>query len=177
MGENFDQLPDKVKEHVRQITKQSGHPDTDESLEMISKGWLEKKNIFEEEISKKGMEEIDSMEQSDERGCLAMTYSGSLLNIGPLTDEGRKVSYASIGLREDVPAMAEKAGAQLESSVTVDAVVSFSGGPIKSSSPLFKIAVSKEDLEAEEQEELINEVTQILAEEFVDVNKTMIVEE
>jgi hypothetical protein len=175
MGEYLDQIPENIQEHIREITKTSGLPHQDESVESIAQGWLEKKANFEQEIQKQGMEEVDFLEKGDERASLLMTYSGSLLSIGPASgDTGRKVTYASIGLRKDVPQMAEKAGALLESDIQVDDCVNFKSGPIKSSSPIYKIAVCKENLPAEEQEEKINQATMVLAEEFVDVNKTLL---
>lgn len=174
MGEFLDQIPENIQEHIREITKTSGLPNTDESVESIAQGWLEKKTNFEDEIHNQGMDEVDYLDKEDERASLLMTYSGSLLSIGPGGDSGRKVTYASIGLRKDVPQMAEKAGAMLENDIQVDDCVNFKAGPIKSSSPIYKIAVCKENLPAEEQEEKVNQATMVLAEEFVDVNKTLL---
>jgi hypothetical protein len=102
-----------------------------------------------------------------------MTYSGSLLNIGPLREGGRTAQYASIGLRHDVPEAAVQEGSDLSADVRVGAPVTFSKGPIQSSSPLFKIAVTSEDLGLDEQEEQITTATQILTREFVEVNKEL----
>jgi hypothetical protein len=173
MGEYLDQIPEEVQDHVRQITKSSGLPDNEESVETIAKGWLEKKERFENQLVEMNMEEVEELDQDDDQGCLAMTYSGSLLNIGPIREEGRTVQYASIGLRQDVPETASKENSQLASDVRVGEVVSFSPGPIQSSSPIFKIAVTTGDLDAEEQEEQITKATMILAEGFVEVNKDL----
>jgi hypothetical protein len=173
MGEYLDQVPAEVRDHVRQITKTSGLPNTEESVEMIARGWLEKKELFESQVSEMNMEEVEAVERYDEQGCLAMTYSGSLLNIGPVRDEGRNVQYASIGLRQDVPETAAKEGSSLASDVRVGEPVSFSEGPIQSSSPIFKIAITSGDLDVEEQEEQITKATLILTEEFVEVNKNL----
>ena len=51
--------------------------------------------------------------------------------------------------------------------------VSFTKGPIKSSSPVFKIAVTVEDMDLEEQERQITKATQILTKQFVEVNKDL----
>jgi hypothetical protein len=83
------------------------------------------------------------------------------------------VEYASIGLRQDVPETAGKDDSQLSSDVLVGEPVQFSAGPIQSSSPIFKIAVTTGDLEPEEQEEQITKATMILAEGFVEVNKDL----
>jgi hypothetical protein len=175
MGEYLDQIPDNIQEHIREITKTSGLANTEDSVESIAQGWLEKKTNFEQEIHNQGMEEVDFLDKEDERAALLLTYSGSLLSIGPLNNgQGRKVSYASIGLRKDVPQLAEKLGASLENDIQVDDCVNFKVGPIKSSSPIYKIAVCKENVPAEEQQEKVNQATMILAEEFVDVNKTLL---
>lgn len=173
MGEFLDQIPAQIQSHIKQITKTSGLPNTDESVEMIAQGWIEKKNLFEKQVNRMNLGEIDILEKSDERGCLAMTYSGSLLNIGPMRESGRNVQYVSIGLRQDVPESATKEGSALAEDVRIGAPVSFSTGPIQSSSPIFKIAVTSEDLDLDEQEEQISKATQILTREFVEVNKEL----
>ena len=173
MGEYLDQIPAEVQDHIRQITKSSGLPDDEESVEMIAKGWLEKKELFENQLIESGMMEAEELDQDDEQGCLAMTYSGSLLNIGPIIEGARTVQYASIGLRQDVPETASKDESQLGSDVRIGEPVRFSPGPIQSSSPIFKIAVTTGDLEPEEQEETITKATMILAEGFVEVNKDL----
>ncbi len=176
MGTYLDQIPADIQNHIRSITKSSGLPDTDESVELIAEAWLEKKRIFEQEIEKRGMEEVDDLSQDEERGALILTYSGSLLTIGPLVDDSRKVDYVSIGLREDVPESAHHDNAKLTGDIAVDEVASFSPGPIKQSSAIFKIAIATEELPVDEEEELLSNVTEILSEEFVQVNKTVILE-
>ncbi len=176
MGEYMSQVPEEIQSHLRQITKSSGLPDTEESAELIAEGWLEKKERFEKMLGRMSMEEVDILEKSDERGCLVMTYSGSLLNIGPMRGPGRKVQYASIGLRQDVPETAAQEGCELSGDVRIGAAVSFAVGPIQSSSPAFKIAVTAEDLDLNEQERQITKATQILTKEFVNVNKDLEIE-
>ena len=173
----MEQISEKVQGHVRRLVSSAGLPDTEESLEAIAQGWLEKKEIFENQVSESGMDEVSSILSDDERGCILMTYSGSLINIGPLVDGVRKADYASIGLREDVPAFAEHDAAVLEHNVEVDASAVFSSGPVQKSSPIFKIAAPPEELEPEEQLELLSDVTQIISEDFVEVNKTIVIDE
>jgi hypothetical protein len=173
MSERLDQIPAEIQSHIREITKSSGLPDTDESVDLIAEGWLEKKERFERITERMRMEEADILEVTDERGCLVMTYSGSLLNIGPLREEGRTVQYAAIGLRSDVPKAAQKEGSQLKEDARIGAPVSFAFGPITSSSPVFKIAVTSEDLDLEAQERQVMQATQILTKEFVTVNREL----
>jgi len=174
MGEHLDQVPVEIQDHIRQITKTSGLPDTEESVELIAQGWLEKRASFEKQVADMGMEEVELLERADSRGCLAMTYSGSLINIGPRREgEGRTVEYASIGLRQDVPTTADKEGSELASDLRVGEPASFSVGPIQSSSPVLKIAAANEELTADDQEKQITKATQILTREFVGINQEL----
>jgi hypothetical protein len=52
--------------------------------------------------------------------------------------------------------------------------IEFETGPVKSTSAIYKIAVCKEEVSTEIQEEKISEVTVIMTEEFVEVNKALV---
>jgi hypothetical protein len=177
MGEYIDQVPVEIQDHIRQITRTSGLPDTEDAVDMIAQGWLEKKHRFEKILARMELEEIETLPKSDQRGCLVMTYSGSLLNIGPLRDKGRMAQYASIGLRKDVPETAVNIGSELAADVVVGTPVSFVKGPISSSSPAFKVAVTGEELNLDEQENLITKATRALTKEFIEVNREIEVDE
>lgn len=177
MGEFLDKIPGNIQDHIREITKTSGLAPGEESVEKIAKGWLEKKQVFEEKIADMDMEEVDILTFDDERAVLAITYSGSLVNIGPIVDGVRNAGYISIGLRSDVPDAAVKEGSKLAKDVVVDDRIEFVIGPVKNTSAIFKIAVLTGSHTAIEQEEKINEATLLIQEEFVEVNKTMIAEQ
>ena len=176
MSEYLDQIPVKIQDHIRQITKSTRLPNTEESVESVAHGWVEKRTRFEEQVAELEMEETDFLSKDDPRGVLVMTYSGSLLNIGPLIDNFRKVEYVSIGLRKDVPETAMKEDSELREDISVDEEVYFNVGPIKNSSPVFTIAVFKEDVSPEDQEEKLQGATQVLAADFIEANKTHIKE-
>ncbi len=174
MSEAFDQIPPNVQDHIKVIAKDFNMPETEDTLEAIAKGWLEKKDVFEQKIGEANMEDADSFEMNNESGALALTYSGSLINIGPLVDGGRKISYTSIGFRTEIPDSAERENANLSKDIAVDDIAEFSGGPVKSTSKLFKIAICPEDLSPEKQEENLSDLVTVIEEEFVEVNKTII---
>lgn len=175
MGEMLEQVPGAVKGHLKQIAKEVGDGDP-EMVEKIAAGWLDKKKVFEEKVAELGMEEINSLPKDSEDGALALTYSGSLLNIGPLVDGARKCSYASIGFRTDIPDAAEHEAAVLAKDAKVDDTIAFDPGPVKSTSQIFKIAILKGDLDAEEQTENLEAATTVIQEEFVEVNKTIMMD-
>lgn len=176
MGEYFDQIPEKIQYQIKDITKSSGLEDNDESVESMAKAWLDKKEVFEQKIEELGMEECDTFDRDNEQGALVLTYSGSLVNVGPLVDGARNVEYTSIGLRSDVPDSANNESSRLGEDINIDEGMQFEVGPVKSTSAIFKIAVVKEDLTAEEEEQKLSEATIIIADEFAEINKTIIVE-
>ncbi len=174
MGENYSAVADQVRDHLSGLVKSAGLPETDEALEALAQGWLEKQASFHEQTKANEMEETDVLELEDARGALVMTYSGSLLTIGPESDAGRTVEYTSIGLRRDVPDAVTREASVLALDVRKDLAVEFEIGPIKKSSPVYAIAVAKEELAPEAEEELLGQVTMMLAEDFVEVNKTLV---
>ncbi|MBN2041049.1 MAG: hypothetical protein JW864_13485 [Spirochaetes bacterium] len=176
MGEFMDQIPGGIQSHLREIIQTSGLENNDESLEKMAQAWLEKQKAFEENIESQSMEELDTFSKDDERAVLVMTYSGSLLNAGPIKDSGRNIEYTSIGIRADVPNSAVGDNAVFSDDVEVDKELSFESGPIKSTSAVFKIAVCKENASFEEQEETLKNVTEVLEEEFTKINKTLILD-
>ncbi len=172
--ETFLGLSPVIQNHIKQIAKTSGLPVGDETYEKLASAWEDKRKCFEDGIAENNLEEVQFFSRDEEKGAVALTYSGSLINIGPLVDGKRRAEYTSIGLRVDVPGTALEESSELASDIETDAVIAFAKGPIQQSSPIFKIAVSTEKLDAEEEEALLTQVTQDIAEEFVEVNKTII---
>jgi len=175
MGEFLDQVPEDIRSHIRQITKTSGLPDTEESAEEIARAWLEKKQTFESKIDELGMEEVDSFQADEDRGALMLTYSGSIVTVGPLSEGARNVEYVSVGLRQDVPESATNPTSNLAGDVVIDEPASFTTGPVQKTSAIYKIAVATEELDLEEESEMLSEATQVLTDEFVEINKTIVV--
>jgi len=174
MDRYFYQLPETIKTHVREVTRTSGLPYTEESFEKIAKSWLEKKKMFEEQTKSLHMVEVETLDRDDKRGALMLTFSGSLVSVGTLVENRRWAEYASIGLRKDVPDIAKKRATELLKGIRINESMEFIGGPIKRSSPLLKIAVCKEDVSAQEQEKRIREATIFLTNGFVEINRTII---
>ena len=174
MGTYMEELPDFIREHISAIIESSGLSDDEETREMLAKSWIDKKKIFEDSVARFGMEEIERFSRNDSRGALVMTYSGSLVRIGPLVNDMRTAQYVSIGLRTDVPDIAGKEESRLAEDPEIGVPVRFDPGPVKKTSPVYKIAVLTGKPSIEEQEEKINELTLLLQEEFTRVNRTII---
>lgn len=174
MGEYFDQLDEKVAEHLRSLTAAVDAP-ADEALELLAQAWVEKEEIFAKKIIEEKMELVDIFDPDEDKGgVLMLTYSGSILSVGPEGRNGRTTSYVSIGIRTDVPEMAEADDGELAGKVSTGEKAEFVRGPIQASSPIYKIAIFSDEMDAEEEEELLAEVTQLLADDFAEVNRTII---
>ena len=174
MGKIYDSLDKNIQEHLEFIVKSSGMEQGEQSLEVLAAAWKEKESSFTKQITRMEMEETGLISSDEDCGFMILTYSGSLIGSGPVIDGSRTVLYVSVGMRKDVPEKAEKAGSILLSDIKTGEPVEFSKGPIKQSSPVYRIARISNKIAIEDQTEKISEATLIIAEEFVDVNKTII---
>ncbi len=173
MGEYIAQLPERIRAHLARLLRGSGLPDTEDSLEALARVWLEKKKMFEEQVRALQMQEVASLASADPRGALLLSSSASLVTIGPLEETGRRVDYASIQLRTDVPHLLVLEGAGLAEDLALDREAHFSAGPFQSTSPLLKIAVCGPEVGREEQEKQLREATIYLTNGFVKLNRTL----
>jgi len=171
MGEYLERLPERVREHVRLLVEPAGLQGVENAEEVLAQGWLEKDEAFKHHTTARGMIGVDSFDRHETGGALIMTYSGSIVSIGPAEGDDRDVAYASIGARRDVPQMSVKQESRLAADVTIDAVVQFDEGPVKQTSPVFAIAVFQKALPPARENAALVEVTQVLTEKFVDINK------
>lgn len=177
MGTEINELPVAIQDHLKKLVKTAGLPDTDESYERMAHSWVEKENYFDEETTKQGLNKVDALEMDDSRGAVVLTYSGSLVIIGPLMDGSRSVGYSSIGIRKDVPETATNEKSKLAHGVKINEPIDFEEGPVQKTSPIYKIAVTNYELAPVQQKELVSDVNDILVTQFVEVNKTVIFQE
>lgn len=105
-----------------------------------------------------------------------LTYSGSIISIGTVSDNVRWMEYASIKLRNNVPDIVKSENSELESSLTVNRPAYFKNAPIQQTSSLYKIVTCSQDIDKEEQERRITEATIFLTNGFVKINQNTIIE-
>jgi len=173
MGNHLERVPPQIQDHIRRITQTSGLPLTDAAVDLVARGWLEKRSRFERIVTEMRLSEAGRLEKNDPRGCLVLTVSGSLVNIGPLRKGERTVQYGSIGLRADVPESVANIGSRLGADVEVGAPLRFLSGPIASSSLVYRIAVIPDEMDLDEQAELMARATRALTREFIEVNREL----
>jgi nucleoid DNA-binding protein len=174
--ESFNELPDVIKHHLQSVTDTSGLPKGPESLEKITNNWLEKRQLFQDQLSALDMIEVERLDDFDTRAVLVLTYSGSLVALGPETGSGRWMEYASIKLRQDVPDLVQRDRVSTAAPIAKDAPVELKEAPVKASSPALIVATFDQSLPNSEQEIRIREATIFLTNGFVKLNKTLSVE-
>ncbi len=174
MSNEIEGLSPVVRGHILAITRSSGLPQTEDSFARMAAAWFEKKKLFEQQVRVLAMKEVPAFAAADPGGALALTYSGSLISVEPLFDAARRVEYASIPLRADVPAIAIAERTTLERDLRVDDEAAFTRGPVKSTSQLLAIAACGPDLPLTEQSRRIREATIFLTNGFIRINRTVL---
>jgi len=169
----YEELPERIQNHLRSITESSGLPPGDESLRLITENWLAKRRMFEQQTEALDMQRPEHFAGDDPRGVLLLTYSGSLISLGANNENGRWFEYASIKLRNDVPDLIQETGVSLAGDVEGGETAAFSDCPIGRSSEILLIATCPEDLAAADQERRLREATIFLTNGFVKLNRTL----
>jgi nucleoid DNA-binding protein len=169
---DYNELPAAIKNQLESLIKDSGLPAGDETREKIASIWQEKYKLFTGQMTSLGMEFLNEMGQDDARGAILLTYSGSLISLGPMRGKSRWLEYASIKLRTDVPELVRGDKVSIASPIRLNAAAVFEGCPVKRSSSLYRIAVCPAGTSADDQERRIREATIFLTNGFVKLNRT-----
>ena len=173
MEESTTNLPEYIKKHLESVLKTSGMPDSQDSYEKITKIWVEKKEMFEAQTKNLDMIEVESFELEDKKAILILTFSGSLVSLGPLSNDKRWLEYASIKLRNDVPDIVQAEKVILDENIVNNRGIIFNEGPIKNTSAVFKITTFDDDVPLDEQEKRIREATIFLTNGFIKINRSI----
>lgn len=174
MSDEIARLDPTVRGHIQAITRSSGLGENEGSFLRMASAWLEKKKLFEQQVRALDMRQVASFAASEAGGALALTYSGSLVSLEPVVEGSRRVEYASIPLRADVPGLAIAEKTALSRDLRVDGEAAFTAGPVKSTSQVLLIAVCAPGLSLREQSRRIREAMIFLTNGFVKINRTVL---
>jgi nucleoid DNA-binding protein len=156
-------MPADVEKHLLTLVTESI------SFDMIKELWIKKDKLFSDQIALLAMDEVNHLDENEERGILLLTYSGSLISLG--CGKKRSMEYASIKLRGDVPDIIKAEKVSLGSSLDKGAIATFIGGQVQNTSSLYKIVVCREGVSIEEQEKRIREATIFITNSFIHLNR------
>ena len=171
----IEDLPEAVQAHLLNLIKGSGLADTPEFRSRLAHIWDRKCTLFEQQINYLDMELAEKIEAQDRRAMIILTYSGSIVSVGPLKNT-RDVEYASIHLRADVPKSVIVSETNLEGGAAVNKPVCFSAGAIKKTSPAYMIAVCGSSLSDDVQSERVREAMIFLTNGFLKINQSIHIE-
>ena len=174
--EQLQELPENVQRHVVAVAEETGIYPPEAAIERMAQVWFEKRRLFLEQTNALGMTGVDLLSPDDPRGVLLLTYSASLIVLGPPTgdaDHGRSFEYASIKARTDVPELLTADNVRLTTEVTVGQPAAFHGTAIERSSEILHIATFPEGIAAAEQRERLRQAAIFLTNGFVHVNRTL----
>lgn len=185
--EQIDNLPEEIREHLWQLVQRGelktaeqaagpeASPESEEArFERLAAAWIEKEQLFSGQTAALDMQSLpdgQQIEAEDERGMLLLTNSGSLLSLWPATDGRREMEYASIPMRSDVPEILRGRGVSLDGPIRRGSPARVQDGPLKKTSPVYKIAVFPAELSKDEQAKRIREATIFLTNGFTRINK------
>jgi len=164
-------IPKNVIKHLEGLIVETGLPQNDESMKTLIDAWLTKRALFNKMTEHDNFKRVETMKKDNKNGCIAITYSGSIIAIGPLVDKKREVNYTSIAMRADVPQSMSALDGILADDITCNKNIVFKEGSIKKTSPIMDLAISLEKESEKKQLESIKKANQKLKNGFVKVNK------
>lgn len=171
----MNDLPDGVKQHLAGLAQDLGREEDEAYLANLVAVWKRKASLFEDQARLLQLDVVDSVPSHDPRGALVLTYSGSLLSIGPATNRtlGRWLEYSSIKLRTEVPDVIADRGISMPKGITVGAPVEIGGSQVSRTSNAHSIAVCPAGLEEDEQDRRIRESTIYITNGFMKYNRSL----
>jgi hypothetical protein len=169
-------IPADVREHLLGLLSHSRLPPTDEHMNRLTEAWLLKKAAFQKAVEHGRFQAITRLARDDKNGCLALTLSGSLVSIGPLFNGKREISYASIGLRTDVPESLLVPNATLADDIEAGRPIRLSGAKLEKTSVVTDLAATRKDDGGAEQAASLAKADAKLKTEFIRFNKQAIEE-
>lgn len=181
MKENssFSSLPLPIQKQLLWIAAEQNRKDDPQFIEDLTGVWEKKASLFLEQIKAVNLELVDSVSRDDMRGVMILTYSGSLLSIGPVfqtatnVNNSRWIEYSSIKLRTDVPDIVSEWDAVIAADFATGTSVKLDNSRISSTSPAYLIAVCPPNLDEEEQDKRVRESTIYLTTGFMKFNRTL----
>ena len=170
----LDMIPDDVEQHLRGLIKSCGIIDNKKNFRRAVESWLAKRGTFDRIIEHGNFKRVQVYPKTEPNACIAMTMSGSLISLGPLVDNGRNVTYTSIGMRTDVPEIREEVNCELDGNLVLKKNLLFKKGPIKATSTIIDIGIIQGNDDFNKQMARIKAANEILLNRFVNINRNFL---
>jgi len=133
--------------------------------------WLLKKASFQKITEHGLMQKASILGKDDNRGCMALTMSGSLIMIGPLVEGAREIKYTSMGMRTDVPESFVLPDGRLAGDIECEKPIYLADSKLEKTSPVMDIAVMGGEKTAPDQTVFLRKADDRLKSDFIRFNK------
>ncbi|MBI9103487.1 MAG: HU family DNA-binding protein [Spirochaetales bacterium] len=179
---DLQELPTAIQKHLMAIAGDQKKQDDKEFIQTLVDVWKQKEDLFRKQIEAVKLEFVDSISHKDTRGMMILSYSGSILCVGPvfLTNTninfGRWIEYSSIKIRTEVPDIITGKGASLAAPLSTGQPVKMENSKVQTTSPAYLIAVCPENLDEEEQDKRIRESAIFITAGFMKYNQSLQIE-
>jgi nucleoid DNA-binding protein len=176
---DFQSLPEAIKRHLLGLATEKNKQNDLEYLHTLTDVWRQKEELFREQIKSVKLELVDSVSNKDTRGMMILSYSGSILCVGPVfltstnINFSRWVEYSSIKLRTEVPDIIMEKGASLSAMLSVGQSVNLENSRVKTTSPAYLIAVCPEGIDEDEQDKRVRQSAVFITAGFMKYNQTL----
>jgi len=170
---HYDDLPEEIRRQIDAILADAGSRSEGVTKDSLAAVWSEKFRLFSSQVESLGMTMESSFAPDDARAAILLTYSGSLVTLGPKRGKDRWLEYASIKLRVDVPDLVRGDHVALDGPVGLGTAASFQGCSVKKTSSVFRIAVCPAGASPDDQERRVREATIYITNGFIRLNRSL----
>jgi len=174
---HYDALPEEIRRQIDAILADSETRSDGATKDSIAAVWSEKYRLFSSQVESLGMTMEESFAADDARAAILLTYSGSLVTLGPKRGKDRWLEYASIKMRTDVPDLVRGDRVTLDGPAGLGASASFQGCSVKKTSSIFRIAVCPAGASLDDQERRVREATIFITNGFIRLNRSLCLED
>ncbi len=175
----FTDLPNAIQHHLAGLAADLKRQNDPEYMKMLSDVWFRKEELFRQQVRAMKLVFTDEVSNRDTRGMMVLTYSGSILSIGPVfltstnINSSRWIEYSSIKLRTEVPDILIEKNATISAPLFAGKPVLLENSRVKATSPAYMLAVCPEGLNEEEQDKRIRESSVFITAGFMKYNRSL----
>lgn len=169
------EIPQEIVRHLTKLADDSPRAGDAQYGEQLFELWRRKAQLFVNYANTSGLELTEYIAEGSPDGFLTLTYSGSLLAVGPDTDDtgGKWMEYSSIKLRTDVPDLIADRMIGVDGAVNAGHPVKLFNSRISSTSSTYLIAKCPSGSPSEEQDKLVREASIFITTGFLKYNRSV----
>jgi hypothetical protein len=167
----LNNISKKTLSQIEFILRESDMPKNENSLKKIIECWLMKRAMFDKIVEHGNFTLAGKYDKNNRNACIAITLSGSILAVGPLSKGYRRITYISLNMRNDVPKTLTSENAIISEDVESGRILTFKEGPIKQTSEIIDIGIASDSENPDMQVRRIIEINKLLIDNFIQIDR------